>query len=350
MMSKNPEKAGRYGAYVQDLWRQLLGSQSTKKVEQYGQDLEIDVDVLSQAPKPPMILSRLENFNARVDSYLYESAPKIHIVSPVLTIPSLKSFYGWGVQEEYWRENACLSLAHLKEVSLNDRRTSEDVLIVLMHCCKQLESLDSVYSCWTDEVNLSAAFLMALTQCKETLKRLTLFLPDFHVYRVELLIHAPWDLRQLTNLETLSINHEILFAENQDTDQNRLENVKFPHNLPESIEQLKIKSCMLDGDMTEYACNLLEVRKKFNKLKFFELNYYTVEPANVTEKHQLLSMLMVAGMFKNAGIRMSVIDDDGRVLIPTPMSTVEECLRLSRDDDRSDMSASRLSASEDANN
>lgn len=82
-----------YGTYVHDLWRQLLGSQSTKKVKHFYQDLEIDVDFLSQSSEPPSILSRLECLNARVDSFLYKSAPKIHIVSPILTIPSLKSFY-----------------------------------------------------------------------------------------------------------------------------------------------------------------------------------------------------------------------------------------------------------------
>lgn len=100
--------------------------------------------------------------------------------------------------------------------------------------------------------------------------------------------------------------------------------------------------------MREHASNFLEARGKFNKLRFFELNCNIVERTDVAEKHRILSMFMVAGMFKNAGIRMSVVDDGGRVPIPQPMSNVEKVLRLDRDD-RSDMSDSRLSASEDAN-
>ncbi|KAH0376553.1 hypothetical protein KCU92_g9716, partial [Aureobasidium melanogenum] len=342
--------SGTYGTYVHDLWSQLLGPQSTKKVEHYGQDLDIDVDFASQSSEPPLILSRLEYFNARVDSFLWKSAPKIHIVSPILTIPSLKIFYGWGLQQEYWSENVRLPLAHLKEVFLNDCRVSEDVLIVIIGCCKRLESLDVVFSRWTDEVNLSISFLMALSQRKETLKRLTLFLPEFYEHRNdrELFINAPWDLRDLTNLETLSLDYEIIFSEDADVDPYDPDNVKFPYNLPESIEQLNIENCKLNEDMAECACYLLEARKKFNKLKFFEVNYETLEPANDTQKNQIVKLSMVAGMFKVEGIRMSVVDDDDKMLVPPEMVKVEDGPGSDGEDDWSDMSGSELGSSKDA--
>ncbi|KAH0398567.1 hypothetical protein KCU89_g7104, partial [Aureobasidium melanogenum] len=342
--------SGTYGTYVHDLWSQLLGPQSTKKVEHYGQDLDIDVDFASQSSEPPLILSRLEYFNARVDSFLWKSAPKIHIVSPILTIPSLKIFYGWGLQEEYWSENVRLPLAHLKEVFLNDCRVSEDVLIVILGCCKRLESLDVVYSRWTDEVNLSISFLMALSQRKETLKRLTLFLPEFYEHRNdrELFINAPWDLRDLTNLETLSLDYEIIFSEDADVDPYDPDNVKFPYNLPESIEQLNIENCKLNEDMAECACYLLDARKKFNKLKFFEVNYETLEPANDTQKDQIVKLSMVAGMFKVEGIRMSVVDDDDKMLVPPEMVKVEDGPGSDGEDDWSDMSGSELGSLEDS--
>ncbi|KAG9526585.1 hypothetical protein KCU93_g5490, partial [Aureobasidium melanogenum] len=342
--------SGTYGTYVHDLWSQLLGPQSTKNVEHYGQDLDIDVDFASQSSEPPLILSHLEYFNARVDSFLWKSAPKIHIVSPILTIPSLKIFYSWGLQEEYWSENVRLPLAHLKEVFLNDCRVSEDVLIVTIGCCERLESLDVVYSRWTDEVNLSISFLMALSQRKETLKRLTLFLPEFYEHRNdrELFINAPWDLRDLTNLETLSLDYEIIFSEDADVDPYDPDNVKFPYNLPESIEQLNIENCKLNEDMAECACYLLEARKKFNKLKFFEVNYETLEPANDIQKDQIVKLSMVAGMFKVEGTKMSVVDDDDKMLVPPEMVKVEDGPGSDGEDDWSDMSGSELGSLKDA--
>jgi len=56
-----------YGSYVQDLWRQLLGSQSKRTRELYGVVMESHVDFLSQTGRPA-ILSRLEYFSARADN------------------------------------------------------------------------------------------------------------------------------------------------------------------------------------------------------------------------------------------------------------------------------------------
>ena len=86
-----------FGTYIQDLWRQLLGSQSKKEIELYGMEMEVHVDFLSQT-ETPLILSRLESFNARADASTYENAPNLDIVEEILTIPSLKSFYCWGLQ------------------------------------------------------------------------------------------------------------------------------------------------------------------------------------------------------------------------------------------------------------
>lgn len=340
-----------YGTYVHDLWRQLLGPQSTKMVKHYGRDLKIDVDFLSQSSEPPLIFSRLKYFNARVDSFLYKSAPKIHILSPILTIPSLKNFYSWGLQEEYRSENVRLPLAHLKEVFINDCIISEDVLIVLIGRCKRLESLDVIYSNLTDQIRLGVSFLMALAQRKETLKRLTLFLPDFQENDREdfdLFINAPWDLRQLTNLETLSIDYEILFEENPYADPDEPDNVKFPDNLPESIEQLNIERCVLGVDMAEDVCYLLEARTKLSKLKSLDINYESLEPANDFQRDQIVKLSMVAEIFRAEGIRMSVNDDNDKVLMPPQMVKAEDGPRSGEEDDWSDMSGSELGSPEGA--
>lgn len=220
-----------------------------------------------------------------------------------------------------------------------------------MGCCKQLESLDVMYSNLTDQVKLSVSFLMALAQRKETLKKPTLFLPDFQENdqeEYELFINAPWDLRQITNLETLSIDYEILFQEDPYADSNDPDNVKFPDNLPDSIGQLNIERCVLDVDIAEDACYLLEARKKFSKLKSLEINYKTLEPANDFQRDQVVKLSMVAGMFKAGGIRMGVNDDDDKVLVPPQMVKVEDGPRNGEEDDWTDMSGSELGSPESA--
>ena len=257
-----------YGIHVQDIWRQLLGSQSKAKVEHHGQEQEIEADFLSQTGNPA-ILSRLEYFSARADSFLYKDAPTINPVSEILTIPSLKSFYGFGLQEEHWSYNVRLPLGHLKELFFNDCRVSEEVLITLVDSCEQLESLDVAFSYYTDEISLGAWFIYALARRKETLKELTLFLPDEcdSRSRRELFINALSDLRRLANLDTLSIDYDILFQERHpDPEPDHPDNVKFPHNLPESIERLNVENCRLDEDMARHAASLVATKQKYNKL------------------------------------------------------------------------------------
>ncbi|KAI4852097.1 hypothetical protein E4T44_01711 [Aureobasidium sp. EXF-8845] len=136
--------SGTYGSYVHDIWRQLLGPQSKEIVEHYGMDVEVNVDILSQTDKP-LILSHLEFFSARVDNPSYNNAPDIDVVEDILTIPSLKNFYCWGLQQE-WSQNLLLPLAHLQRVFLDDCRISQDALVRLVKSCKKLECLDVVWS------------------------------------------------------------------------------------------------------------------------------------------------------------------------------------------------------------
>lgn len=136
--------SGTYGSYVHDIWRQLPGPQSKETVEHYGMDVEVNVDILSQTDKP-LILSRLEFFSARVDNPSYNNAPDIDVFEDILTIPSLKNFYCWGLQQE-WSQNLLLPLAHLQRVFLDDCRISQDALVRLVKSCKKLECLDVVWS------------------------------------------------------------------------------------------------------------------------------------------------------------------------------------------------------------
>ncbi|KAG9661900.1 hypothetical protein KCU95_g6259, partial [Aureobasidium melanogenum] len=161
-------------------------------------------------------------------------------------------------------------------------------------------------------------------------------------------INAPWDLRQLTNLETLSIDYEIIFSEDQDADPDDPDNLQFPYTLPESIEQLNIEGCKLEDDMIEHAYALLRATEKFNKLRFFELNYDTLEPADDSERDQLISLTMVAGIFEAEGIRMSIVDDEDKVLLPRPFFKVEDGPPNGGGDDWSDLSGSELGFSEGA--
>lgn len=80
----------------------------------------------------------------------------VNTVSAILTIPSLKYFYGFGLQEHHWSYDGRLPLGHLKELFLNDRRMSEEVLETLVDSCERLESLDVAFSYYTDEISLSA--------------------------------------------------------------------------------------------------------------------------------------------------------------------------------------------------
>lgn len=133
-----------YGSYVHDLWRQLLGWQSKRTIVHLGWEMVVHGDFLSQT-ETPLILSRLEYFSARVDNSIYENAPNIDIVEEILTIPTLKQFYCWGLEQPSC-ETLCLPLAHLKKVYLDDCRVSEDALACIADSCKQLECLDVVYS------------------------------------------------------------------------------------------------------------------------------------------------------------------------------------------------------------
>jgi hypothetical protein len=309
-----------YGTYVQDLWRQLLGSQSKKTVEHYGIDVEVHVDFLSQTGTP-LILSRLEFFSARVDNSSYENAPSVDIVEEILTIPSLKNFYCWGLQQ-LWSENIRLPLAHLEQVFLDDCRISEDVLICMIKSCRQLTSPDVVYSEWNEwtEVRLSESLLIALAERKDTLKRLSLLLPSMaKQLHPELFITAPFDLRRLKNLVVLSIDYEIIFSEREtgpgEDDHN---NPKFPYNLPNSIEQLNIQYCLLGEDMAECASYLLEAKHKHNKLKLLQVTYESFEPETDAIREQLLSLSCVAGIYKAMGLKMKIVSEDGRFVDPHP--------------------------------
>jgi hypothetical protein len=308
-----------YGTYIQDLWRQLLGSQSKKTMELYGMEMEVHVDFLSQT-ETPLILSRLEAFNARTDNSTYENAPNIDIVEEVLTIPSLKNFYCWGLQQ-LWSENLCLPLAHLKEVYLDDCRVSEDALLCIIYSCKQLESLNVIFSEWSrwTDVRLGKPFLIALAQRNETLRRLTLLLPPFFKQRSHrLYVTAPFDLRRLTNLETLSIDYDIVSSERDsrpaEDDQH---NPKFPRNLPKSIQQLNIEGCRLGKNMAECASYLISAKRKYNKLKFMRCGYETLEPTNNAEKRQIVSLSMTAGVFKALGMELEISSED-RIVGPHP--------------------------------
>jgi hypothetical protein len=339
-----------FGTYIQDLWRQLLGSQSKKDIELYGMEMEVHVDFLSQT-ETPLILSRLESFNARADASTYENAPNIDIVEEILTIPSLKSFYCWGLQQ-LWSENLCLPLAHLKEVYLDDCRVSEDALMFIIDSCKQLASLDVVFSEWSrwTEVRLGMPFLVALAQRKETLKRLTLLLPPMFKQRSRTLhLAAPFDLRRLTNLETLSIDYEIVFSEHESRPgEDDRHNPKFPHNLPKSIQHLNIEGCMLDENMSECASYLISGRRKYSKLKFLRCGYETLKPANNTEICQIDSLSLTVGVYK--ALRMELrIDSDDTVILPHPMFDRKDHPIHSQDfqDDMSDVSGSELGSWED---
>ncbi|TIA23919.1 hypothetical protein D6C80_00464 [Aureobasidium pullulans] len=321
-----------YGIHVQDIWRQLLGSQSKAKVEHHGQEQEIEADFLSQTGNPA-ILSRLEYFSARTDSFLYKDAPTINTVSEILTIPSLKSFYGFGLQEEHWSYNVRLPLGHLKELFFNDCRVSEEVLITLVDSCEQLESLDVAFSYYTDEISLSAWFIYALARRKETLKELTLFLLDEcdSRSRRELFINAPFDLRRLANLDTLSIDYDILFQERHP------DNVKFPHNLPESIERLNVENCRLDEDMARHAASLVATKQKYNKLKFVEFNFKTLEPVNDRERDQVSGMSLTAGVYQASGRKLSIVSDDDKVVVPHPAFDPRNRRQSDQEDGWSDM-------------
>ncbi|THX18081.1 hypothetical protein D6D13_00375 [Aureobasidium pullulans] len=328
-----------YGIQVQDIWRQLLGSQSKAKVEHHGQEQEIEADFLSQTGNPA-ILSRLEYFSARADSFLYKDAPTINTVSEILTIPSLKSFYGFGLQEEHWSYNVRLPLGHLKELFFNECRVSEEVLITLVDSCEQLESLDVAFSYYTDEISLSARFIYALARCKETLKELTLFLPDEcdSRSRRELFINAPFDLRRLANLDTLSFDYDILFQERHpDPEPDHPDNVKFPHNLPESIERLNVENCRLDEDMARHAASLVATKQKYNKLKFVEFNFKTLEPVNDRERDQVSGMSLTAGVYQALGRKLSIVSDDDKVVVPHPAFDPRNRRQSDQEDGWSDM-------------
>jgi hypothetical protein len=279
------------------------------------------VDFLSQTGTP-LILSRLESFNARVDNSTYENAPNIDIVEEVLTIPSLKNFYCWGLQQ-LWSEDLRLPLDHLKNVYLDDCRVSDNALVTIVDACKQLESLDVVYSEWSrwTEVRLGMSFLVALAQRKETLKRLTLLLPPgFHQRSHQVVyITAPFDLRRLTNLETLSIDYEILFSERESRSaEDDRHNPRIPCNLPKSISQLNIEGCRLDEDMGESATELISAKRKYNKLEYLRCGYDTLKPANEAERKQVASLSITVAIYKLCGKDLRVVSDDDRVLVPHP--------------------------------
>lgn len=307
-----------YGAYVQDLWRQLLGSQSKKTRELYGVVMESHVDFLSQTERPA-ILSRLEYFSARADNSTYEDAPNIDIVEEILTIPTLKEFYCWGLEQPSC-EDICLPLAHLKRVYLDDCRVSEDALACIVDNCKQLECLDVVYSEWSRwaGVTLDMPFLVTLAQRKDTLKRLTLLLPpSFKQRNHHSYITAPFDLRRLTNLVTLSIDYTIIFSERESRPgEDGRQNPKFPKNLPRSIEQLHIQCCRLDQGMSMYALCLLEARRRYKKLKTLQVTYETFEAKNAAEKKQMISLSSTVRLFKDYGLELRIESEEGQVIVP----------------------------------
>lgn len=311
-----------YGSYVHDLWRQSLGSQSKRTLEHLGMEMEVHENFLSQS-ETPMILSQLECFSARVDISTYENAPNIDIVKEILTIPTLKEFYCWGLEQPSC-EDLCLPLAHLRQVYLDDCRVSEDALVCILDSCKQLEFLGVVFSGWSEwtQVELGMELLVALTERKETLKRLTLILPPLAKERnPNLFIQAPFDLRGLTNLEILSIDYEIIFSEREsESDEDARENVKYPYNLPESLKRLKIQYCRLDEDMASCASYLFDAgtKQKYEKLKFMQVTYETFDPQNDLEKDQILSLSCVSGIFKALGMELKVVSEDGSLVGPHP--------------------------------
>jgi len=315
-----------YGSYVQDLWRQLLGSQSKKTRELYGVVMESHVDFLSQTGRPA-ILSRLEYFSARADNSTYENAPNIDIVEEILTIPTLKEFYCWGLEQPSC-EDICLPLAHLKRVYLDDCRVSEDALACIVGNCKQLECLDVVYSEWTrwTGVTLDMPFLVTLAQRKDTLKRLTLLLPpSFKQRNHHSYITAPFNLRRLTNLVTLSIDYAIMFSERESRPgEDDRQNAKFPTTLPKSIEQLHIQCCRLDQGMAMYALCLLEARRRYNKLKTLQVTYETFEVNTAAEKKQMSSLSSITKLFKAYGLELRVESEEGQVIVPSTFEDSDE--------------------------
>ncbi|KAI5238127.1 hypothetical protein E4T42_09065 [Aureobasidium subglaciale] len=318
-----------YGCYIQDLWRQLLGSQSDIKVEQHGQEEDIKVDFLSQSGTPSS-LSRLEYFSARVDEL------------------GNTSFYGFGLQEEEWSHNTQPPLGHLKHLSLDECSISESVLVLLVDSLEALESLHVTFSYCTYEISLSTWTIYALARRKETLKNLSLFLPNDSEPRDrnELFINAPFDLRLLASLETLSIDYDILFRE-RNSEPDHPDIVKLPHNLPESMEQLNIRNCRLDEDMAERASHLITSKRKFSKLKSLEIHFKTFEPADDLEKDELSHLSLVVGIFEALRMKLNIFSDDDKVIVSHPMFDPSNRRIRDEEEEWSDVSDSEEGSWED---
>lgn len=104
----------------------------------------------------------------------------------------------------------------------------------------------------------------------------------------------------------------------------------------------------MNVDMEECACYLLEPRKKKFTILKFGVNYETLEPANDIQRDQIVKLSVVAGMVKVEGIRMSIVDDDDKILVPPQLVKVEYRPRSDGEDDWSDISGSELGPSEGA--
>ena len=197
---------------------------------------------------------------------------------------------------------------------------SEDALACIVDDCKQLECLDVVYSEWSrwTGVTLGMPFLVTLALRKDTLERLTLLLPpSFKLRNHHSYITAPFNLRRLTNLVTLSIDYTIIFSERESRPgEDDWYNPKFPKNLPRSIEQLHIQCCRLDQGMAGYALLLLEARRRYNKLKTLQVTYETFEAKTAAEKKQMISLSSTVRLFKDHGLELRIESEEGQVIVP----------------------------------
>ena len=163
-------------------------------------------------------------------------------------------------------------------------------------------------------------FLVNLAQRKDTLKRLTLLLPpSFKQRSHQSYFTAPFDLRRLTNLVTLSIDYQIIFSERESRPgEDDRQNPKFPTNLPKSIEQLHVQCCRLDQGMAWAALYLLEARRRYNKLKTLQVTYETFETNTDAEKKQMISLSSTTKLYKEYGLELRVESEEGQVILPSP--------------------------------